>query len=275
MAFNTCMKIMPINISQQKQPAFQSCFRTYPSKTIKNFDIFGKDTVRTSTNLFREDLDWFGLVKFMDNHFKDKDKVNIFSLACSDGSESYTMAISILENLPENIKSKFLPIFASDIDKEVIKAAKTGRINILSIEFLLPERTYKCNVEKYFDNRSVSMMIDGDDISETDTIFSYQPIKELKDSAIFKHSDILTELNSLKDSGNSVILCRNVFPYIEESHKNEIVNSAKQNLKQGSLFVIGDYDGFTDVEQRLLANGFVQPLFDSRVEYSNNIFMRI
>ena len=274
MAFNTCMKIMPIHISQKKQPAFHSCFRTYPAKTIKNFDIFGKNTIRTATNLFREDLDWFEFVKFMGNHFKDKDKVNIFSLACSDGSEAYTMAISVLENLPENIKSKFLPIYASDIDKEVLKAAKSGRINIHSIEFLYPERTYRCNLAKYFDNRSVSIMINGDDISETDTIFSYQPIKKLTDSVKFKHSDILTELNNLKDEGNSVILCRNVFPYIGENYKNEIVNSAKQNLKPGSLFIIGEYDSFSDIEHKLLANGFVQPLFNSKSDYSNNIFMR-
>ena len=268
------MKIMPIHNSQKKQPVFQSCFRAYPAKTIKIVDIFRKDTVKTSTNLFREDLDWVGLVKFMEKHFKHKDKVNIFSLACSDGSEAYTLAISVFENLPEYVKSKFLPIYASDIDKEVLKAAKSGRINIYSIEFLFSERTYKCNMEKYFENRSASIMINGDDISETDTISSYQPIKELRDSVIFKHSDILTELNNLKDDGNSVILCRNVFPYLGESYKNEIVNSAKQNLKSGSLFVIGDYDGFTDIEQRLLANGFIQPLFNSKVDYSNNIFMR-
>ena len=261
MAFNICMKIMPINISQQKQQAFQSCFRKYPSKTIKNFDIFGKDTVRTSTNLFREDLDWFGLVQFMKNHFINKDKVNIFSLACSDGSEAYTMAISILENIPEKIQSKFLPIYASDIDKEILKAAKSGRINIHSVEFLFPERTYGCSLEKYFDNRSVSIMINGDDISETDTISSYQPIKELKNSVIYKHSDILTELNNIKDQGNSVILCRNVFPYLSYKYVDDVIETAKNNLKTGSLFIIGDYDiDIRNIDKKLTKNGFFNPL---------------
>ena len=269
------MQVIPINLTQSKQGSFQSCFRIYPAKSVKNLNIFGRDEIRASTNIFREDLDWFGLVQYMEKHFKNKERVNTYSIACSDGSEAYTFAISVFENLPENIQSKFLPVKACDVDEEVLNAAQSGRINLYAIEFVIPERAYNRSINKYFYNPSVSVMIKGDDISETDTISSYQPVQKLKDSVKFKHSDILTELNNLKDSGNSVVMCRNVFPYLNSKYTDLIINSARQNLKQGSLFIIGDYDENVNIRQKLLANGFVQPLLDSKFgNGANNVFLR-
>ena len=275
MLFNINMKIMPVDTSHANKPIFQSSFRIYFPKQVKNFDIFGCNKVRTSTNLFREDLDWVELVYYMKHHFKNKDSVNTCSLACSDGSEAFTFAISVFENLPENIQAKFLPIHASDIDEEILKAAKSGRINIDTIEFLLAERMYNCDIEKYFNKPSASIIIKGDEISETDTISSYQVEQKLRNAVKFKKSDILTELNNLKDNGNSVILCRNVFPYLSQKYTDKVIETAQKKLKKGSLFIIGDYDGKVSMEQKLFANGFCHPVLNSKCVNGNNIFIRI
>lgn len=266
---------MPVNTSLRNKPVFQSSFRIYSPKSVKSFGIFGSDKVRTSTNLFREDLDWVELTHYIKRHFKNKDKVNIYSLACSDGSEAFTFIISILENMPENMQSKFLPIYASDIDKEVLKAASSGRINIDTIEFLSSERMFNCSIGKYFKKPSVSMIIKGDELSETDTISSYQVEQKLTDAVKFKKSDILTELKNLEDNGNSIILCRNVFPYLSSKYTDKVIETAQKRLKKGSLFVIGDYDDKVNMEQKLVANGFCHPVLNSKCVNGNNILLKM
>lgn len=271
------MKIMPVNTYQTKQPNFQSCFRVYASESLKNTKCFRTDLVRTSTNLFREDLDWFGLAKFIKTHFADKKKVNIYSMACSDGSEAYTMAISLFENLPEDVQSKFLPIIASDIDKKVLDLAQTRRLNLETIEFLTSERMYNCRIDKYFKNPRSIVMLDGDVISESDTMLSYQPIYKLAYAVKFHQSDILTELNKIQDDGNSVVMCRNVFPYLSDAYTDEVVQTAKNKLKKGSLLIIGDYDAYSkDLDVKFLNNGFYQTLLmRSRFMDCSNIFEHV
>lgn len=269
------MRIMPVNTYQTQKPDFKSCFRIYSSKSLNN-NCFGKDTIRTSTNLFREDLDWFGLAVFAKKHFAQKDKVNVCSLACSDGSEAYTFAISLIENLPAEIFQKFLPIKASDIDSKVINFTKRKRINIEPIEFFLPGKRYECDLGKYFIDRKASVVLSGDANSETDMIFSYKPIPKLADAVTFHKSDILTEINKLEDDGNSIIMCRNVFPYLNENYIDEVLNCAKNKLKKGSLFVIGDYDSHANIEPKLHKNGFYQPLtLKSRFINCENVFEKV
>lgn len=267
------MKIISVNTIQSNKPAFGSCFRFYIPKAEK-YNCFESNLVRNSTNVFREDLDWVVLVQYLKTHFADKEKVNSYSLACSDGSEAYSFAISILELMPQKLQYKFFPIIASDIDEEIIKIAKSGRININNIEFLMSERHTNIDIGKYFKDRDISIMVKNDIISETDTISSYVPIKKIKEVVQFKKSDILTELQNIKDNGNSVIMCRNVFPYLNSKYIDEIIKAAKNNLKDGSIFIIGDYDGGTGIEEKLLCNGFFQPLLDNNFIHGNNVFQR-
>jgi len=238
-------------------------------KEHKEYNCFEKSIVRTSTNIFREDLNWVKFVKYISSHFMNKEKVNVYSLASSDGSEAYTFAISVMDNVKKNLQPKFFPIIASDIDEEIIKTAKSGRINLLPLEFFFAEKTCGVNLSKYFEEKGVSLEIIGDNISDMDHISSYKPIKSLKDSVEFKQSDILTELKNIKDDGNSVIMIRNVFPYLNKEYTDEVITQANKSLKKGSLFVIGDYDEKKNIGENLLKNGFFNPIINE-----NNIFQR-
>ena len=274
--FNIGMRIMPINTYQTPKPGFKSCIRIYSSKSVKNNKCFGKDKIRTSTNLLREDIDWYGLAKFLKKHFESKENVNIYSMACSDGSEAYSVAIGLMENIPEKLWSKFLPVKASDIDSAVLNLAKGKRINIEPIEFFMAGKKYDCDLGKYFKDRSVSVMLTGDINSETDMLSSYHPIPELANAVNFHRSDILTEINKLEDEGNSVVMCRNVFPYLNETYIDAVLKSAQNKLKKGSLFIIGDYDAHANIDSKILEYGFNQPLsLKSKFINCENIFVRV
>ena len=262
------MKVLPINNNITAKPSFQSCYRFYSPRIYQKYDVFDKELIRTSTNLFRDDLKWSQLAKYIKAHFDPKGKVNAYSLACSDGSEAYSYVISILENIPQELQQKFLPLKASDLDKEAIKAAKSGRLNIYPIEFLTAENR-GIDLFNYMTDKNVSLTINGDTVSESDQISSYKVIDKVCKNVEFKRSDILTELKRIKDDGNSVIMCRNVFPYLKPDYVDEVIKNAREILKDGSLFIIGEYDEAVDMGNRLLKNGFFKPLLNSEF-----IFMR-
>ena len=223
----------------------------------------------TTTNLFRADVDWIRLVKYAYAHFGSKKNIGVYSLAASDGSEAYTYLISVMEKIPKKLYEKFGHVNASDFDKEVINGYKSGRVNVYAREFWQAENKYKVDLTKYLKNRSLSVVIKGDDVSGTDVISSYEPIPELRDSINYKQSDILSELKNIDDNGNSIVLCRNVFPYLNDDYIDEIIETAKEKLKPKSLFVTGNYDQMINIRDKLLKSGFYQP-----IKKEPNIFER-
>ena len=263
------MNILPINNTNN---TFKSCFRKYPCKnrTTNDFKDFAMPFILTSTNIFREDMDWKNLVKYILFHFADKKKIQSFSLGCSDGSEAYTYAISLMEKIPESAFNKYFPITAVDIDSTIIELANKRRINLFDMEFYYASKLYNINLEDYFKKISDNpVTIENDNLSDLPRIALYEPIEELKNNVLFKHSDILTELKNIKDEGNSVVMCRNVLPYLSMDYVTQLVKTAKENLKDGSLFIIGDYDRRSNIEELLEKNGFFRPLINQ-----NNVFQR-
>ena len=225
--------------------------------------------VNTTTCLFRHDLDWRGFVDLIKKTFAGKEKVNAYSLASSDGSEAYTYAICIFDKMPKTEHSKYLPIIASDIDEEVIKAGKTGKIN-LSTKDLVKTELHLNRSKMYFKHCGEAMKIKNNKEFEQ-TYYKeynlYEPINKLKNAVKFKQVDILTQLKKIKDEGNSIIFCRNVAPYLSNNYILDIVETAKKVLKSGSLFIIGDYDICSGIDYILRNSGFV--------EQAKNIFKRV
>ena len=265
------MKILSVNSGYNlKAPNFKSCYRSYIAKTASEFKDFDKHVVWTSTNIFREDLDWAGLVKYLISHFKGKEKVNSYSMACSDGSEAYSYVISLMENIPKPLCSKFFPVLSSDLDEEVINKAKLRKINIEDCEIYFINKT-GINLDNYFKNRGEPLIIQNDLNTNEKVLglYSYEPVDELKQAVEFKQSDILSELNKIKDDGNSVVMCRNVMPYLSDEYINKIVNTSSKVLKDGSLFITGDYDYQRKIDEKLLTNGFYRPLINNR-----NVFQK-
>ena len=264
------MKVYSVdNTRYNRSLGFRSCLRTY-YPVIKP-EIFAQDLVRTSTNLFREDLNWKFLTKYIIFNFLKTNKVNTYSLAGSDGSEAYSFAVMMMSKLPESMYNKFFPIISSDIDRNVLEGANSRRINIHDCEFAMTNRNYHLDLNDYFVNPDMPLQIQNDDIkwAEKHKLLSYEPIDELKQAVQFRHSDILTELSQIKDEGNSIVFCRNVMPYLKESYVNDVIKTASEKLKTGSLFITGEYDDKANITAKLNAAGFYQPV----LEYSH-IFQR-
>ncbi len=255
------MQIQGINIYNKKYnnsigqkrstPTFTSSSRDYYDKSlIKTTRTWGN--VATTTWMFRQDLDWNKFTEFVYKNFASKNKVNTYSLACSDGSEAYTFLISILEKLPKETIPKFSPIIATDRDFEIIKAARSGKINLAADD--IARINIISGFKEYFINKSNPMHIKNNNFSLQ--CHAYEPIKELRDKVIFKQIDLLNHLKQIKDEGNSIVFCRNVTPYLPQNDIFKLANTASEILKKGSLIVFGEFDKHSGILDFIDIKGF-------------------
>ena len=209
---------------------FQSNGRRYKNSAGEDFGCH--------TRLFRDDLEWDKLAKYEIDHFKDKDKVNIVMFAASDGSEAYTKIISLFTAAKKGI-SKFFPIKAYDIDDEILKAAKSGYIQ--ADDWDIFEATSRAdNIDDYFEETKQKMKIQND--TNTRGFTTLKAGKKLTYNVQFNKGDMFEEITKIKDSSNTILMCRNILGYFLNDKMEAFIKLASNFLKKGSLFVIGNYD---------------------------------
>jgi chemotaxis protein methyltransferase CheR len=137
--------------------------------------------------------------------------LKIWSAACSTGDEPYSLVMALSRHLPLNQ----IKIFATDLDKQVIAAAKAGLYSEKSIAAVPKDLK-----EKYF----------------TKIGSSYKISDEIKARVEFK------EHNLLKDTyptNYHMIVCRNVLIYFTEEAKNDIYKKFNAALKKDGLLFVG------------------------------------
>ena len=240
------MRISPINYSLNYKPinftsTQRSTYKTEKQGIISkpfydkecNFLGYwddGKLLCSNATRFFRDDLPWEYLGEKLDKLFPDGKKVNVFNFACSDGSEPYSLAICLIEQLGEEKAKRFFPIQASDKDSYIISKAKSGTIRATKEDIENISEISNGKIDKYFD---VKRQYNG----------GYTLVAKdiLKDNVKFSRKNFYDGLDDLKGE-NNLVLCRNFWGYLEE---DEVIKSAKKlykNLDKSSIVLIGVFD---------------------------------
>ena len=256
------MKIVPCdtyslnygNFDRRFSPKFGSVERSFAQKGSD-----GKYSIVLNNSwALRGELDWKYNSKLFAEHFSDKKHVNVYSLAASDGSEAYMLAISLIEALGEKEASKFFPIKAIDSDKYILSIAKNGKWNLLDCEIDNLKRMYG-NIDKYIKKSDSKMLIKNDKLSSLTS--TYEVSELLKNAVVFEHGDLLDEIKNIDDEdGSALVFCRNVIPYLESRKISTAQNVASLLglfLAEGSMFVTGGYDlELTDLNRNLYLREF-------------------
>ena len=242
---NTC----PINFYTYKKPIIKTTtpsFSSYNAKVYKD----GKLAYRNHTELFRQDLAWNSFMDYVDKKYNDAKEVNIVNHACSAGYESWTLLMMLMKTQGENYQ-KFMPIRARDVDKDVIKFAKKGALELCGDEYL--DAMLKC--EKVLkDNFDINRRQKGGDIS----VFNEYLMTcktDLKKNIDFKNSDIFDD-KDLISKENTILFCRNFWPYLGNKKASELAYFLAQNMKSSSTLVIGAYDASYNIDELLERTGF-------------------
>ncbi len=147
-----------------------------------------------------------------------KQKIRIWSAACSSGEEAYSTAILLNEFIKPKYPEVTFEIIGTDINQTVLDIAVRGIYGDYAIRNM-PVQYLK----KYF------KAIDG----------MYELNMEIKSMATFKNSNLF-DTNDLMFMNNfDVIFCANVLIYFDNNSKIKVVNQLYKSLNRGGYLFIG------------------------------------
>jgi len=149
-----------------------------------------------------------------------REKIRIWSAACSYGQEPYSIAMCIDNYLEENsifdVKMNHFEILATDISKTVLQIAEVGAYDNISILRGLDEH-YKL---KYFTNQGRVWKLE----------------EKIKKSVRFEQFNLIKDFSCLGKF--DMIFFRNVMIYFSEQLKKEMLNKIMNLLNpRGALFI--------------------------------------
>ncbi len=221
---------------------------------LKRGQVLGNDNkvfTRSDTSMFRWDINWNEFGKYLEDRFSSDKKVNTYIYACSKGLEAYSLSI-LLQNKFEKDASKFFPVIAKDIDKNIIenniKAQKNGEIEVDpdACEVIF---TFKdgCTEEENYRRADKYIAVYLDKYAVEHANLREAAISDIE----FSCANILEDLDNIDNKNPSIVMCRNMWPYVDNKEYEDFANKLYKRLAPGSIVVIGsffDYMGDYKVE---------------------------
>ena len=257
------MEIKPIqNYSYSSKTNFKHWDRT----VYKVGTNIGRENVinRNNTYFFRDPIFWIDIVNFLEKKVKDIPRINIYSYGCSDGSDVYTLIMSLLGRKNKDLLKKCSPIIAKDLDPLAIKRAKSNAYYITKSE---KEDINLCTQNK-FDKFFLPLEKKSDVVPEA----NMQINPELTQYAQYSIANVLQDYKKINPN-NSIIFLRNILPYIKENSNETFLKDREwktqkkflkdlyNHLGENSYIVIGGYDRYemgNNLLKTLQEIGFIQ-----------------
>ena len=149
-------------------------------------------------------------------------KLKIWSAACSNGAEPYSIAI-ILEEMTPKVSYR---ITATDIDTNILNVAKEGKYDFRALRNVTPER-----LSRFFEQTG-------------DGRYSVSP--QARKNVTFKKHDLLEEAY---DTDYDLIVCRNVTIYFTRETQERIYSNFYRSLKDGGVLFIGATENIIQYRQ--------------------------
>lgn len=155
--------------------------------------------------------------------------IKIWSAGCSTGEEAYSIAISLLEAIPEAFHGA-VSIYASDVNRQRLDAARAGLYNKRAVRNLDPQ-----TLDKYF-------IKTGDSYELSDTV---------KRMVRFRQHNLAKDgfdLEYIKDL--DIIFCRNVLIYFDLSITRRIIDNFYNCLNNEGYLFIGPAESLWQISDK-------------------------
>ena len=165
-----------------------------------------------------------------------KHKIRIWSAGCSSGEEPYSLAITLIENIPDYQKWD-VKILASDVSTQILDRAKQGTYDQARVKPLTQEQKRRFLIP----NR-----IEGENV--------YQVSRELQSIITFRYLNLMKEwpFNGPFD----IIFCRNVMIYFDKPTQARLVERFGRCLTKEGVLCVGHSESLAGIEHKYR---FVQP----------------
>jgi chemotaxis protein methyltransferase CheR len=191
-------------LALKKDPKFLEDFIEYTTINVSEF--------------FRNPEQWKYLEEEILPKFKSRERITVWSAACSTGDEPYTLAM-LMSKYYNRFKFK---IIATDIDEKAILMAKAGEYHPKSIANV-PEEFMK-----YFTHKENGKYAISEDIKR---LVTFQ-----------KHNLFTDEFIQ----GVDLLVCRNVLIYFTEEIKEKIFLQFHESLNKGGILFLGNTEQMID-----------------------------
>ncbi|MEE9397796.1 MAG: protein-glutamate O-methyltransferase [Methylococcales bacterium] len=156
-------------------------------------------------------------------------QVRVWSAGCSTGEEPYSIAMTLLENLPEDWNAKIL---ATDLDTQVLATASQGVYNEDRVSGLSEERLNRWFMKGKGANQSKVRVKPA-----LQKLISFNQLNLMGEWPMVGPFDL--------------IFCRNVIIYFDRETKTELVNRYADILVDGSCLFIGHSESLNQLTDRV------------------------
>lgn len=173
------------------------------------------------SEFFRDPEIWITIKYLLENLIRSKIQRNdslirVWSAGCANGEEPYSVAILFKDILNHNDFSFSVEIIGSDIDRKCLKVAQSAEYSKGSLKNVNDEY-----LKRYF--------IAGEK-------GNCQLREEIKNMVEFQNRDLISQ-DFIK--GTDVVLCRNVFIYLNRSLQEQLLMKLYRSLKPGGYLIMG------------------------------------
>jgi chemotaxis protein methyltransferase CheR len=156
-------------------------------------------------------------------------RLRIWSAGCSTGEEPYSLAMTVLEAIPD-LRSWDIKILATDLDSDVLAKAQRGIYAADRVRALGPQRLSRFFVE--------GRGRDGP---------SYQVVPELMSLITFRQLNLM---HSLPMKGPlDAIFCRNVVIYFDKDTQRELFSRVAHLQRRNDLLFLGHSESLFKVSE--------------------------
>jgi chemotaxis protein methyltransferase CheR len=145
--------------------------------------------------------------------------LRIWSAGCSTGEESYTLAMTMLEEKERLLKGWTVEILATDLNDRSVESAKAGVYGDYALR-----STSDYYKRKYFSPVDEKKL---------------QVCAEVKKLIVFSRLNLQDESKMLFMKGMDLIFCCNVLIYFDGVSKSKVISHFFNNLNFGGYFFLG------------------------------------
>lgn len=195
------------------------------------------DKVTINVSEFFRNPDIFKVLetKIFPELLKENSRLKIWSAACSNGSEPYSIAI-MLDELTPGVRHQ---IEGTDIDKKILEAAQKGFFEERFLKNVSPQR-----LQRYFKPQDKGYLLND----------------EIRSRVQFRHHDLLEDAYG---RGYDLIVCRNVTIYFTMEAQDLLYRKFSEALAPGGYLFIGATENM--LRYRELGYEKVMPWFYRRI----------
>ncbi|MFB6068564.1 MAG: protein-glutamate O-methyltransferase CheR [Halobacterium sp.] len=185
------------------------------------------------TQFFRDAKVWTALRDVLLDLDEETTTLSVWSAACADGREPYSIAMLALD---AGIPPRNVDILATDIDEDALERARRGRY----------ESTRTADVEDH-----LGFLDDPGEYVDRDGERGFVVADHVKDLVSFERHDLITDDPK---SGFDLVACRNVCIYIAKQYKLPILDTVSSSIRDGGYLVLGQTETLPgDVKERFEA----------------------